>query len=486
MATAAPHVKLLRQLAHAKDDYLSGALDITWQEGNATLFLVFGQPSHATFDSPGRMLEGDHAVAAMQGELPRDFEVGQWRRAMSPRETLRLSLAELIEPFVEQAGAQAESIETPTVDDAAWWSAEDDSPALGFGLADFPVLPAGEALWPDGAPAEVRLEARLASLPPAAIVLSGPRLRAAGVVSGGELIDAVWVDSDDHVRGESAAMAMLGAKEGTLSGVRLDPPELADALPGLWRYPVAASGIELAWLNPETMIGALKADETRAILLVDAPDRGVALFAAGRLVAVYSNDKRTPSQSEYALKALLAQERGTLVVLRPAGAAAAMRPVLAATSVPAAAPPAATTAVAGAGDAAAQAEPSWYAEVTAVPEPAVEPAAAPPPAAAAEPPPVLPAAAAVAAPPEVDAEQSGLVDFDEVKQELIAIGLEWLGDPGAAPVTDLIRRTRPTVDDFVTLIDTIRGLRVPGFEPSAVQSMAKEMHRHAAERLCGA
>ena len=481
MATAAPHVKLLRQLAHAKDDYLSGALDITWQEGNATLFLVFGQPSHATFESPGRTLEGDDAVSAMQGELPRDFEVGPWRRAMSPRETLHLSLTELIEPFVDQAGAQSESIETESVDDATWWSAEDDAPALGFGLAGFPLLPAGEALWADAAPGEVRLEARLASLPPAAVVLSGPRLRAAGVVSGGELIDAVWVDSDDHVRGESAAMALLGATEGTLSGVGLDPPELAEALPGLWRYPAAATGIELAWLNPETMIGALKAAEARAILLVDAPDRGVALFAAGRLVAVYSAETRVPSQSEYALKMLLSQERGTLVVLRPAGSPSAQRPVLASAPVTAAAPPVAAPATGNGVASEPQAAPSWYAEVTAAPAPAPELAGA-----ESEAPSAPEETAAPVDQPDGAPEQSGLVDYGEVKQELIAIGVEWLGDPGAAPVTDLIRRTRPTIDDFVALIDTIRGLQVPGFEASAVQSMAKEMHRHAAERLCGA
>src|SRR5207302_5880480 len=190
MATAAPHVKLLRQLANAKDDYLSGALDITWEDGRATLFLVFGQPSHAVFESPGRVLEGDDAVSAMQGGLPHSFDVGPWRRAMSPRETLHLSLAELTEPFVEQAGAHSDAGEAAADHDAAWWAAEDDAPELTFGLADFPLLPMGPELW-DGAPAgEVRLEERLASLPTALIVLSGPRLHAAGVVSGGELVDA--------------------------------------------------------------------------------------------------------------------------------------------------------------------------------------------------------------------------------------------------------------------------------------------------------
>jgi len=37
MGTAAPFVKLLRQLASAKDDYRTGALDITWDGGRAMM-----------------------------------------------------------------------------------------------------------------------------------------------------------------------------------------------------------------------------------------------------------------------------------------------------------------------------------------------------------------------------------------------------------------------------------------------------------------
>src|SRR5437899_2643538 len=106
MASAAPRVKLLRQLANAKDDYLSGALDLTWDDGRATVFLVFGQPSHALFESAHQHLEGDAAVVAMQRDLPRDFQVGPWRRAMSPKETLQITIDELTEPLAEQAGAE--------------------------------------------------------------------------------------------------------------------------------------------------------------------------------------------------------------------------------------------------------------------------------------------------------------------------------------------------------------------------------------------
>jgi len=81
MATAAPFVKLLRQLATAKDDYRTGALDITWDGGKATLFLVFGQPNHAVFDNAGgQHLEGTEALAALVYQLPPLFQLSPWRK----------------------------------------------------------------------------------------------------------------------------------------------------------------------------------------------------------------------------------------------------------------------------------------------------------------------------------------------------------------------------------------------------------------------
>src|ERR1035437_3085844 len=98
MATAAPFVKLLRQLSNAKDEYRSGALDITWDGGKASLYLVFGQPNHATYESDdGKTLEGQDAIAALLHNLPRKFTVEPWRKAVSRDETLKMSLDELME-----------------------------------------------------------------------------------------------------------------------------------------------------------------------------------------------------------------------------------------------------------------------------------------------------------------------------------------------------------------------------------------------------
>ncbi|MGA7989135.1 MAG: hypothetical protein WCB51_12135, partial [Candidatus Dormiibacterota bacterium] len=81
---------------------------------------------------------------------------------------------------------------------------------------------------------------------------------------------------------------------------------------------------------------------------------------------------------------------------------------------------------------------------------------------------------------------SQFVDFDEVRQELVQIGVMWLGERNAVPVTALLTKTRSTIDDFVATIDTIRGLHIEGQDPASIQAMAREMHQQAAERLCGA
>jgi hypothetical protein len=328
MATAAPHVKLLRQLASAKDDYLSGAFDISWDGAKATLYLVFGRPSHAVFETGQEQIEGEAAIDALLAALPRVFSVSDWRRAMSPHETLSITIDELAGPFVRLAGSYADD---PVTDESPeWWSAVDDSPDLPFGIVDFPLLPGGRPLWVEASPDEIHLSDRLSELPPSILILTGAKLRAAAVVSGGDLIDAVWIDSDDHARGETAGMALLGATKGSLAGYALDDPRVAEALTMLWRLPVAVSGVELSWLDPASMLAAFRADGLDRVLVVDAPVRGIALFSRGGLVAVYSETQRSAVASPERLRSLLSQARGKLTVMerkpRPI-AADATRPV---------------------------------------------------------------------------------------------------------------------------------------------------------------
>src|SRR5450631_2905574 len=328
MATAAPHVKLLRQLASAKDDYLSGAFDISWDGAKATLYLVFGRPSHAVFETDQAQIEGEAAIDALLAALPRVFAVSDWRRAMSPHETLSITIDELAGPFVRLAGSYAD--DPVTEESPEWWSAEDDSPDLPFGLADFPLLPGGRPLWIEASPEEVHLADRLAELPPSILILTGAKLRAAAVVSGGDLIDAVWIDADDHARGETAGMALLGATKGSLAGYALDDPRVAESLTMLWRLPTAVSGVELSWLDPASMLAAFRADGLDRVLVVDAPVRGIALFSRGGLVAVYSETQRSAVASPERLRSLLSQARGRLTVMerkpRPLAADATPKP----------------------------------------------------------------------------------------------------------------------------------------------------------------
>jgi hypothetical protein len=313
MATAAPYVKLLRQLASAKDDYLSGAFDISWDGAKATLYLVFGRPSHAVFDTDQAQIEGEAAIDALLAELPRTFVVSDWRRAMSPQETLSITIDELAGPFVRLAGSYADDPVTDATPD--WWSADDSSPDLAFGLADFPLLPGGRPLWTETSPEEVNLAERLAELPPSIVILTGAKLRAAAVVSGGDLIDAVWIDADDQARGEAAGMAILGATKGSLAGYALDDPRVAEALTMLWRLPLTIKGIEMAWLDPASMLAAFHADGLDRVLVIDAPVRGIALFSRGGLVAVYSETQRSAVASPERLRSLLSQARGRLTVM---------------------------------------------------------------------------------------------------------------------------------------------------------------------------
>src|SRR5580700_5836165 len=359
MATAAPHVKLLRQLASAKDDYLSGAFDISWDGAKATLYLVFGRPSHAVFETDQTQIEGEAAIDALLAALPRVFAVSDWRRAMSPHETLSITIDELAGPFVRLAGSYAD--DPVTEESPEWWSAVDDSPDLPFGLADFPLLPGGRPLWLETSPEEVPLADRLAELPPSILMLTGAKLRAAAVVSGGDLIDAVWIDSDDHARGETAGMAILGATKGSLAGYALDDPRVAEALTMLWRLPLAVSGVELSWLDPASMLAAFRADGLDRVLVIDAPVRGIALFSRGGLVAVYSETQRSAVASPERLRSLLSQARGRLTVMerkpRPLAADATAAPASArdffevAPESDAAAPAAAEPVTVDAGDA---------------------------------------------------------------------------------------------------------------------------------------
>ena len=499
MAIAAPHVKLLRQLAKAKDDYLSGAFDIEWDGGSATIFMVFGQPSHAIFESGGAQLTGEAALDALLHTLPSQFTVGDWRRVMSPQDTLNVSVDEITEPIAELVGGHDD---VTGRDDGAtsWMEGFDDSPDLGFDLDSFPLLPSGDVLWSDTPAQDAALQERIASLNAALVVLTGPRLRGAGVVRDGDLIDAVWVDSADHARGETAAMALLGARDGTIAGYALDSIDVAEAIPMLWRLP-RGEPIATAWVDASALLTSLEQDREDHALLIEGPMRAVGLFSGGKPLAVYTATSPVPVTSTDHLLDAMRRPGTTLRVLQRRGRTP--QPSQGGTVTDSVGAPAPhedrydpveafafgdtppvpleqpEIAINGAHDHDAETATNGAHEhgVEFATSGAYEPDAE--------------FSTSTAFDQEAGATSSGVdtsswVNYDEVRADLVAIGIAWLGETDSAAVTECILGTKSAVEDFITTIETIRRMTIPGHDSTAIYTMSREMQVHAAERLCGA
>ena len=685
MATAAPFVKLLRQLASAKDDYRTGALDITWVGGRASLFLVFGQPNHAVAEVGGRHLEGVEALAALVTQLPPRFELSPWRKEVVRTETLSCTLDDLMEPFAQLAGA-APAGDVPT-SGSVGSRADDGGPApeTDFGLADFPLLPLGPSLWSDASASVVHLDVLIPSLPDALIVLTGPKLRAAAIVVRQQLIDAVWVDEEDRMVGEAAAVALMGARDGSVSGYRLETPRLAEALTMLWRCRAVYREMPASWVNAANLLEDLEGRRRDSAIVVTGGVRGVALVAGGNLLGVYTEIDRQPVASPERLTELLRHPRARVTLRQspeerqinhfpetayhafvadateaPAPLSEVLAAITTSSRYAASAPPATDPSGSVAAtpeleltaeepDEAAAEEPGpdveaggfgaeapelaaeeseLAAEESELAAEAPELAAVEPPFAVEEPqfatepadlmvsaqvgapadpmaaqltahanpmtsseppspieqagppdlmtssertapaeeraapptergtpssepapmtwfaPPVepvptvpvdlggasgdpawppiplttvdeeagtlsawgqtysqapAPSASASAAPqgppqfpqfdfsPALEALEAAdaSADFEGMKADLIQIGALWLGTDGVAPVAEMLRRTRPSIQDVMATIEAIKHVALPGFETSVVQAMAREMHYHAAEYLSG-
>ena len=688
MATAAPFVKLLRQLASAKADYRTGALDITWVGGRASLFLVFGQPNHAVAEVGGRHLEGVEALAALVTQLPPRFELSPWRKEVVRTETLSCTLDDLMEPFAQLTGA-APAGDVPT-SGSVGSRADDGGPApeTDFGLADFPLLPLGPSLWSDAAASVVHLDVLIPSLPDALIVLTGPKLRAAAIVVRQQLIDAVWVDEEDRMVGEAAAVALMGARDGSVSGYRLETPRLAEALTMLWRCRAVFREMPASWVNAGSLLEDLEGRRRDSAIVVTGGVRGVALVAGGKLLGVYTEIDRQPVASPERLTELLRHPRARVTLRQspeerqinhfpetayhafvadateaPAPLSEVLAAITTSSRYAASAPPAtdpsgsvaatpeleltaeepeeaaaeepgpdveaggfgaeAPELAAEESEFAAEA-PELAAEESELAAQAPELAAVEPPFAVEEPqfateemgrtaegpeaaeagahaaqpmpapaqlvapklampadlmvsaqvgapadpmaaqltahanpmtsseppspieqagppdlmttvpvdlggasgdpawPPIplttvdeeagtlsawgqtysqapAPSASASAAPqgppqfPQFDfspalealATADASADFEGMKADLIQIGALWLGTDGVAPVAEMLRRTRPSIQDVMATIEAIKHVALPGFETSVVQAMAREMHYHAAEYLSG-
>ncbi|MBJ7593379.1 MAG: hypothetical protein JF886_00715 [Candidatus Dormibacteraeota bacterium] len=323
MATTSSHITMLREISAAGDRERTGALDIEWEGAHATVFFMFGHPSHVVFETTDdRKLAGEAALNAILDELPTEFRVAPWRRAMVTDDTLHCSAEDLMGLFQRrQAVPDTNGPTTDPASPAVAPVAETFAPAavpaaqppgpplmtsqLPFGLSDFPLLPLATALWTDAAANVVNLEAALPRLPDSLLVLSGPTCKGAALIAGGKVTDAVWVNGATGQVGDQAAHSLLTSLEGTLTAYRIADVRLMAALPMLWRSQRLGSGLPAGWLHTDDVVAEVRTSGRSCGLLVVSADPGVALFDAGELVAVYTESQQWPVTSMTALRNLL-------------------------------------------------------------------------------------------------------------------------------------------------------------------------------------
>ncbi|MDQ6846662.1 MAG: hypothetical protein M3019_03640 [Candidatus Dormibacteraeota bacterium] len=323
MATISAHATMLREISAAGDRERTGALDVDWEGAHATLFFMFGHPTHVVFETvDGRTLDGEAALNAILDELPTEFRVAPWRRAMVTDDTLHCSAEDLMGLFQRrhavpdtngQTTDPAPTAVAPVAETFAPAGVPASQPAapplptgrLPFGLSDFPLLPLATVLWTDAAAQVVNLETAVPRLPDSLLVLSGPTCKGAALIAGGTVTDAVWVNASSGQLGDQAAHLLMTSLEGTLTAYRIEDLRLVSALPMLWRSPRLGSGLPAGWLNTDDVVAEVRTSSRSCGLLVESADPGVALFQAGELVAVYTEGQPWAATSMATLRSLL-------------------------------------------------------------------------------------------------------------------------------------------------------------------------------------
>ncbi|MDQ6716019.1 MAG: hypothetical protein M3Z83_07910, partial [Actinomycetota bacterium] len=342
MATPS-HITMLREISAAGDRERTGALDVEWEGAHATLFFMFGHPSHIVFETgDGRKLAGEDALDALVDELPAEFRVSPWRRAMVTDDTLHCSAEDLMGLFQRRTNVEsnghaaappaaeppappvATALASAPVTDALIPPAAPTVATEGppFGMVDFPLLPQATVLWTDAAANIANLEAAVPRLPDSLVVMSGPVSQGVALLAGGRVVDAVWVSTAGGLLGEEAARAVLGSTEGTLTAYRADDARLLAALPMLWRSASVIIDLPGSWLEAEDVVAEVRTSGRTCALVVDSAVPGIALFEAGELVAVYTAAERRPATSIAALHALLHEPTARVRVLGPPAEAA--------------------------------------------------------------------------------------------------------------------------------------------------------------------
>jgi hypothetical protein len=334
---------MLREISAAGDRERTGAFDVEWDGAHASFFFLFGHPSHVVFESAdGRRLVGDDALTTLVAELPTEFHVAPWRRAMVTEDSLRLTAEDLMALFDADARVAANggsatphdadapgamSFERPGESGAADGltpppppAPPEGAPRPTVGLQDFPLLPLGAVLFSDAMANVASLEAVVPRLRECLLVLVGPDHRGAALVADGGIADAVWVTGSSGLLGDDAAVALVTSTEGHLTAHRIEDERLVAVLPVLWRGQRVPVSLPAGWLHPNDLVAEVRSSGRTCALLVDAAENGVALFYEGALVAVYSTEHRWPAASMSALRDLLHQPEARVTIVGDVGA----------------------------------------------------------------------------------------------------------------------------------------------------------------------
>jgi hypothetical protein len=316
MATATRHTTIQQQIAAARDEHRSGALDIEGAHTHASLFFVFGQPGHAVFEGgDGRSLHGQAALNALVAELPADYRIAPWRQIMVTEDSLRCTADELIAMFGEDTDGEP----APQLSDSPATAPPPPPQArtspVPFGVDDFPLLPAGRLLWTDEAANVNRLAAVAPHMPNSLVTLAGGSARALVVIVGGAITDAVFVDAARGLVGDDAVNALSDAEDGTVTSYGVDDARVLAALPLLWRLPRLPSSLPAAWLKADTLAAEVRRSARSCAVLVASADPGIALFVDGELATVYTASRPRAVSTMTAFRALLRPEDAEVTIV---------------------------------------------------------------------------------------------------------------------------------------------------------------------------
>jgi hypothetical protein len=169
---------------------------------------------------------------------------------------------------------------------------------------DLPILPPGEtAIRGRPMDATVDLDTWARLLGNGIITVVGPEVRGLAVVAGRTLIDAFAVEREGRgCCGFAARSALARAQGATVAAVHLDESRRSDALPALWRLPLAARSLDRRAVDLPGLLEVVAEGALDAVVEVSSSDGEMILvLRAGQPVLAYTADRLT-SPDEFTLR----------------------------------------------------------------------------------------------------------------------------------------------------------------------------------------